>query len=195
MKNLLKILGVIILIITMSFTGSKKTIVIDVGHGGKDNGVEINGATEKEIVLNIANKMKELNKESDVDIVLTRNSDEFVSIEEKTEFINSLNPDYVVSLHINSSKNEKRNGFDFFVSKENKFNEKSSELALKFKNSLSKNVSINEIQNANFHILKNVNCPAIHIEMGYFSNQNDREILKSDEGQTRIAKMLYEAIK
>lgn len=173
----------------------KKIIIIDIGHGGLDNGNKINEITEKDIALNIANKIKQLYNNPKVAIFLTRDSDEFISLENRVEFINSLNPEYVISLHVNSSKNETDNGFDFFISTENRFKEKSNELSKKIINSLQKSISINEIKNANYFILKNINCPATLIEMGYLTNPNDKKLLTSEKGQIKIATAIVEAIK
>ncbi len=172
----------------------KKIIVIDIGHGGKDNGIMVNEFTEKEITLNIANKIKQLYNNTKVDVFLTRDSDEFVSLNNRVAFINSLNPEYVISLHVNSSKNKKDKGFDFFISN-NKFKEKSNELSKKIKESLQSGISTNEIKNADFYILKNVNCPATLIEMGYLTNPDDEKLLITEKGQVKIAKAIVETIK
>ena len=55
--------------------------------------------------------------------------------------------------------------------------------------------SINGIKSANLYILKNVNCPAITIEMGYLTNPNDNKLLTTKKGQIKIAKAIYKAIK
>ena len=63
MKNLLRIMSVVALVVLLSFSFSKekKIVVIDAGHGGNDLGANRNGISEKEIVLNIAKKIKALN--------------------------------------------------------------------------------------------------------------------------------------
>ncbi len=194
MKNLLKFIGLAFLTITLAFTTvDKKTIVIDVSHGGHDNGATVNGFNEKEIALNIANKVKELNKNSNVEIILTRDSDKFLSLNERTEQINKLKPDFVISLHANSTNNENESGKEIFVSDKNIQKEKSGSLALELFYSFNdRNV---EIKKAEFYLLKNVKCPIALVELGYLTNESDREILTTEKGQSELAESILRVIK
>lgn len=80
-----------------------KKIVIDPGHGGKDPGAMAFGLKEKDIVLSIAKKLAPLlEKELGCEVLLTRDSDVFISLEERTAIANSKNADLFVSLHINA---------------------------------------------------------------------------------------------
>lgn len=196
MAKTLRIFGIVFLFITFSSSyAGEKTIVIDVSHGGKDNGVEIDGFKEKDLAFEIALKILALNTDEKINIVLTRDADDFISHTQRVGFINSLNPDYVISLHINSSEDTEVNGFEFFVSTENALSEKSSMLAKSMQTAISEEFPCNGIQNANFYILKNVETPIILIEMGYLSNENDRAILTSEFGQSKIAEAIYNTIK
>ncbi|HLW32322.1 MAG TPA: N-acetylmuramoyl-L-alanine amidase [Aequorivita sp.] len=196
-KNL-RIFAFVFLLFTFSFSSAGEkaiVIVIDVSHGGKDDGFAIDGFKEKDLAFEIALKVVALNKADDVKIILTREGDYFVSLNDRVEYINSLNPDYVISLHMNASDDIEINGFDFFVSSENSLSEKSNVLAHALENSIATEFSTNGIKNANFNILKNVESPIIVIEMGYLSNANDRSILISDDGQQKIAQAIYNTIK
>lgn len=194
MKNLIKFIGLALLTITLAFTNvDKKTIIIDVSHGGKDKGTTAHGFYEKEIVLNIANKIKQLNKNSNVEIILTRNSDKFISVNERVEQINTLKPDFVISLHAKYSDNEKESGKEIFISQNNKQKEKSGDLALElFYNFKDRNV---EIKKADFNILKNVKYPIALVELGYLTNEYDREILTTEKGQSELAESILSVIK
>jgi len=190
----MKFIGLVILTISLAFTNvDKKTIVIDVSHGGKDSGATVNGFNEKEIALNIASKIKELNKNSNVEIILTRDSDKFLSLNKRAEQINNLKPDFVISLHANATKNEKESGKQIFVSDKNKQKEKSGSLALELFYSFNdRNV---EIKKADFYLLKNVEYPIALVELGYLSNKYDREILTTKKGQSELAESILSVIK
>jgi N-acetylmuramoyl-L-alanine amidase len=194
MKNLMKFIGLAFLTITLAFTTvDKKTIVIDVSHGGHDNGATVNGFNEKEIALNIANKIKELNKNSNVEIILTRDSDKFLSLNERAEQINKLKPDFVISLHANATDDKKESGKEIFVSDKNKQKEKSGSLALELFYSFNdRNV---EIKKADFYLLKNVEYPIVLLELGYLTNENDREVLTTEKGQSELAESILNVIK
>jgi len=92
-------------------------IVLDPGHGGKDPGAV--GYTkknyEKTIALDIALKLKErLEKDLDVEVILTRDKDEFVSLQERTEIANSNGADLFVSIHINAHNSSKAHGIEVY---------------------------------------------------------------------------------
>jgi N-acetylmuramoyl-L-alanine amidase len=172
-------------------------IVIDAAHGGFDFGAISNSINEKQIVEQIANKIKALNKNKNVVIHFTRNSDTFVSLKERVTIINSIKPDLVLSLHINTNANKDKSGVDFFVAdKDSKLYEKSNAFAVKLSAELSKNNSfkIGEIKNAPFFIIKNSAAPSVIVELGYLSNEKDLKNLTDDKEQDKIAGNILEVI-
>ena len=95
-----------------------KTIVIDPGHGGKDNGTSYGKYKEKNITLKIALKLKKSleSKMPDLNIVLTRSDDIFVPLYKRIDIANKLNADLFVSIHCNSYKeNGHINGVEVFT--------------------------------------------------------------------------------
>lgn len=135
MKTILKFIGLALLAITLSFTSvDKRTVVIDVSHGGEDMGAQFGDLKEKEIALEIAILLKKLNKDSNLEIILTRDSDKFISLNDRAEFINALNPELVISLHVNNSKDKSLSGTEIFISELNSEKEKSNALALALQN-------------------------------------------------------------
>ena len=87
-------------------------IVLDPGHGGRDPGaLGSNGLREKDITLDIALRLKKL-LESRIgcEVILTRNTDRFLSLEERTAIANSNEADLFVSIHTNASNNRKTKG-------------------------------------------------------------------------------------
>ena len=193
MKNLTKFFAAALLTLTFAFTNvDKKVVVIDVSHGGHDSGTTINGFNEKEIALNIARKIKGLNTNANIEIILTRDDDEFLSLKDRAAQINKLQPDMVISLHANSTDNEKTNGKEIFISDLNSQKEKSGHLAMKlFQNFNDRNV---KIEKADFYLLKKVEYPVALVELGYLSNQNDFENLTSEKGQIELAVSILKSL-
>jgi N-acetylmuramoyl-L-alanine amidase len=103
----------------LSFTPiNKKYIVIDAGHGGNDMGSVYGKFSEKEITVNIAKEIQKLNENQDqYEVILTRDSDSYPTLQERTAMINKLNPEMVISLHMNSNpeKETPKQGTDGFV--------------------------------------------------------------------------------
>jgi N-acetylmuramoyl-L-alanine amidase len=81
-------------------------VVIDAGHGGHDTGtIGPGGYTEKELVLDVANRLKSLiETELNAEVVMTRNDDSFVPLESRTAIANQQEADLFISIHANSSK-------------------------------------------------------------------------------------------
>ncbi len=174
---------------------TEKTIVIDIGHGGHDHGFEIEGLKEKDIAFEIGLAILGLQKDDSVNIILTRNSDEFISLDQRVKFINSLKPDLVVSLHINSHTYPHRSGMDFFVCSDSEFYAQSTALAQDLESSLGGVFKSNGIRETNFSILKNTETPIALIELGYLSHEGNRDLLISEAGRHKIAQAIYNIIK
>ena len=91
-------------------------VVIDAGHGGYDVGsIGPTGFTEKELVLDVAKRLKALiESEMGAEVVMTRDSDEFVPLESRTEMANSEKADLFISIHANSSTAKSVRGVETF---------------------------------------------------------------------------------
>ncbi len=182
--------------ISFAFTTlDRKTIVVDAGHGGDDFGATMEQQTEKEIVAQIAKKIQTLNLGSKVEIILLRNSDSKMELEERTTEINRINPDLLLSLHVNASKNETKNGIEAYVYEKSNFYEQSLAIAKNLVKAISnENLVEGKVQNAPFLILRKSECPAVLLEIGYLSNKNNRDYLSSDAGQETVAKNILKFI-
>jgi N-acetylmuramoyl-L-alanine amidase len=97
---------------------SVSRIVIDPGHGGHDPGVLGKGLNEATLVLDVALRLEKLlQKEPGVEVVLTRRTDVYVPLEERTEIANRQSADLFLSIHANASRNAAAKGIEtFFLS-------------------------------------------------------------------------------
>lgn len=174
-----------------SMAPAKRTVVIDAGHGGDDHGATHNHLSEKELVHSIARKVKTFYNGHDIEIVLLREDDVNMSLAERVEKINQLNPDLLLSLHVNYSLDRKDNGISAYVSKKSGFYSTSLAKAETMVTTLSnENLAKKEIKDVNVHVLNNVQCPAVLLELGYMTNANDRQYISSEAGQNEIAKKI-----
>lgn len=170
-------------------TETKKIIVIDAGHGGNDFGATMNGVSEKDMVLNIARQIKKASdKDGTYDVILTRTDDTSTTLTERTEQINKLNPEMVISLHINRTPeaNTNKSGHEIFMQKTSE----SKSLAEK----LSKKLGECSIKEENLHILRNSKSPAVLVELGYINNIKEREYMNNSDGQREIAQKFADFI-
>lgn len=92
-----------------------RRIVLDPGHGGHDPGAMRSGMKEKDITLDVSQKLKSiLEQEYGYEVLMTRTTDDFVALEERTAFANSKSADLFVSVHVNSSRNKKAKGIETY---------------------------------------------------------------------------------
>jgi N-acetylmuramoyl-L-alanine amidase len=90
-------------------------IVLDPGHGGHDPGTRANGLSEASVVLDVANRLRRLlEKQPGVEVAMTRDSDVFIPLEERTAIANRLNADLFLSIHTNASRNTKASGVETY---------------------------------------------------------------------------------
>lgn len=190
MKNLLRIISVIALGVLLSFNLSKdkKVVVIDAGHGGSDLGVNKDGFIEKEIVLKVAKKIKQLNKNSNLEIILTREDDSYPSLTERTDKINQLKPDLTISLHVNSSSklNSEKKGAEVYY--------KANEASKLFADKLASKFNNCPVKTMNLHMLRVPENPSVLLELGFANNKNERDYLESENGQTETAEKILSVI-
>ncbi len=94
-----------------------KRIIIDPGHGGEDNGaVSKNGVKEKDVVLKIAYKLAKELKKRGYDVILTRYTDVYVPLKDRTGIANSNNGDLFISIHLNASYRKASGAETYFLS-------------------------------------------------------------------------------
>lgn len=95
-----------------------KTIVIDAGHGGKDPGaIGVGGIQEKDIALSVALKTANYIRQNfpDVKVILTRDTDVFLELHERSTIANKNNADLFISIHANAAANKEAHGTETFV--------------------------------------------------------------------------------
>jgi len=194
MKNLLKLSVLAFTFALFAFVpkNEKIKVVIDASHGGDDFGANFYGHKEKDISLSISKEIQKLNTNENLEIYFTREEDKLVSLKERVDFIKSINPDLVISLHTNANKNTTSSGVECFVTKDEKLFEKSNVLAEKllFEFTEKMNLKSRGTNKAPFFLLKKSEVPAIIIELGFLSNSSDKEYLTNQDKQKEIARTI-----
>ncbi|NUM60002.1 MAG: N-acetylmuramoyl-L-alanine amidase [Bdellovibrionaceae bacterium] len=91
------------------------TIIIDPGHGGNDKGAVYGPAQESHIVFDISKALKKLLEENHYTVTMTRQKDQFVSLQKRVEVSQNQSADLFVSLHANASEDKRARGIEFFL--------------------------------------------------------------------------------
>ncbi len=93
-----------------------KRVIIDAGHGGHDTGaIGAKGTKEKDVALSIAAKLKALLVAQGLDVVMTREDDTFLALEERTKLANEEHGDLFISVHCNSAPTKKLRGVETYT--------------------------------------------------------------------------------
>jgi N-acetylmuramoyl-L-alanine amidase len=94
---------------------SVSRVVIDAGHGGHDPGAHGNGITESELTLDVALRLQKLlTAQESVEVVMTRDTDVFIPLEERTAIANREGADLFLSIHANASRNPMARGIETY---------------------------------------------------------------------------------
>lgn len=196
-------LTLIILLVGAFFTlNSFKTnsskpflVIVDAGHGGKDDGAKLNNIAEKDINLSVSSKLANIKGQNNIKIILLRNDDKFISLENRVKFINELKPDLVICIHCNYANNTSLNGTEVYYSNKDSFKNQSFNYSKTIYLNFSKNVSVtNEIKTANYYIFENSECPAILLQLGFISNSSDLSLLNDVGYQDKIATTIFQSL-
>ena len=98
-----------------AYTGLLKTIIVDAGHGGHDAGaIGCGGLKEKDVNLDIARKVKKDFEAAGLKVVMTRDDDEFITLQDRTAVASRTGADLFVSIHSNAHKNRRSRGTEVY---------------------------------------------------------------------------------
>lgn len=179
---------------------STPTIVIDPGHGGTDRGARAKPpyCEEKKISLLTARLLKQYLDQLGYHVVMTRNSDAFVSLQDRVEIANQADCNIFVSVHFNSSRHPSAQGIEVFFndSGETTRTTSSKKLADAILSRVIRQTSANSrgVKRGNFYVIRETNMPSVLVEGGFISNDEERAFLKSREYQEKIARGIADGI-
>lgn len=178
----------------------RRCVVIDAGHGGMDPGkVGVDGSLEKEINLQIAVKLKRFLEQEDVEVVLTRETDQGLyeetasnkkvqDMKNRVELIEQSEPELTVSIHQNSYHEEYVHGAQTFYYQGST---ESCELAERIQQLLILELNPENTRQAkandSYYLLKKTSAPIVIVECGFLSNYEEAQKLSSDYYQEKLA--------
>jgi N-acetylmuramoyl-L-alanine amidase len=168
------------------------TVVVDAGHGGKDSGAYRRyGPPEKMVALDVAQRLKQKLRESQIKTVMTRDSDVFIPLNDRVAMGNKQKNAVFVSIHLNDSRKRKTRGFETYYHSGASF-----DMANRIQQKLMTipNSANGGVHTANFRVLKLANCPAVLVECGYLSNRSEGNQARDWEYRELLADRIAEAI-
>lgn len=187
---------------------SGKIILLDPGHGGPDGGAGTKHALEKDIALDISLKVRDYLQEQGALVLMTRETDKDLAdddtrgysrrkvedLKKRLKMINNTDNDLFVSIHLNAIPSSRWSGAQTFYAPQFKENAKAAkfiqdELRVNLENTTRKAKPINQV-----YILKHAKKPGVLVEVGFLSNPTEREQLKKEAYQEKVAASIYQGI-
>ncbi len=171
-------------------------IFLDPGHGGSDPGAQSNGLNEKDVVLDIALKTKEVldNDYAGVKTKLSRSTDTFVALKDRSKMANDWGADYFTSFHLNSFDGAS-SGFESYIYNGNVGSETATR-QLHIHTYLGDRLEVNDRgrKKANFSVLRNSRMSALLLEFMFIDNPDENKLLQSKKYRDYLGKLTAEAI-
>ncbi|MCJ8006937.1 N-acetylmuramoyl-L-alanine amidase [Lederbergia wuyishanensis] len=169
-----------------------KTIVIDPGHGGRDEGAAgANGTLEKDLTMKAALLLSEKLKEAGFNVVLTRSSDAYVSLQDRAELAYIRNADVFISLHFDSIEDSTVHGHTTYY-----YYDKEVEIAEMIHNQISNVIQLSDrgVRFGDYYVLRENRQPSILLELGYLSNPSEEEVIKTHSYMEKITDAIEKGI-
>ena len=173
---------------TRTFT----TVVVDAGHGGRDNGaVRRYGGVEKNATLDVATRLARKLRESQFKTVMTRSGDVYVSLDKRAAISNRQKNAIFVSVHFNDSGRRGIRGFETYY-----HSPVARPLAYRIQQQLMTlpGASNRGVKTANFRVLRKAEYPAVLVECGFLSNRKEGAAARSASRRDALADKIAEAI-
>jgi N-acetylmuramoyl-L-alanine amidase len=166
-------------------------IVVDAGHGGKDNGANRSGVNEKDLNLSLALMLRDALTEKGFKVYMTRSTDVFLPLPQITAITNQIQPDLFISIHHNASVNPALAGIETYY-----FTPQSVPLARRVHAREINSVGVRDggVKHARFYVIHHTAVPAILCEVGYVSNPSELTDLQSTDRKLKTARSIADGV-
>ncbi|MEH2324733.1 MAG: N-acetylmuramoyl-L-alanine amidase [Nostoc sp.] len=175
-------------------SNGRVVVIIDPGHGGKDSGaLGIGGAREKDVILPIGKKLAEILQQHGVQVIMTRDSDYFVTLPGRVQLAERANADVFVSIHANSAGASRPdvNGLEVY------YYDSGLNLARIVRSSILQSISTIKdrgVRRARFYVLRKSSMPSILVETGYMTGREDMARLRTSAYQNQMAEAIARGV-
>ena len=169
----------------------KDKVVLDPGHGGTDYGAIREGINEKDLTLDMTQRVAAILKKKGYKTALTRTEDLYLGLQERCDFTEEENPEIFVSIHVNSAVATEPYGIETHY-----YHEPSKELAEVIQKHLVKEIDTKDrgVLKSKFYVINHTDVPAVLVETGFISNPSERAELVTEKRKQEAAKAIAEGI-
>jgi N-acetylmuramoyl-L-alanine amidase len=169
------------------------TVVIDAGHGGYDHGgIPGQRIPEKEMTLDVAQRLKGLLAASGYRVVMTRDSDVFVPLPTRVAIANSYQNGIFVCIHFNSAKRIGADGIETYFYSRDSLPLASAVHYFVAGGAPSPNRGV---RRRGFYVLRKTNVPAVLVECGFLTNPNEGQYAQSPSYRQKLAEEIAAGVR
>lgn len=170
------------------------TVVLDAGHGGKDVGTNSGKIYEKDINLNVTRLIQEMLEEQGVNVVMTRDKDTFLKLQERVDLANEEDADLFVSIHCNSYEDDASiKGMDCYYPEGSELGEEYAKYIMEVVETC-KDIKSRGYREETYYVTEHSEAPAVLIELGFMTNASECKKLNSESYQQLLAEELSAGI-
>ncbi len=169
-----------------------KTIVIDPGHGGRDNGTTgVRGTFEKLLTMKTSELLYEKLRNAGANVILTRQDDRYISLQSRVALSHYYKADAFVSVHFDSYQNSSVMGHTTYY-----YHNYQKELAVTINKQLSNRLNLRDrgTQVGNYHVVRENKNPAVLLELGFLSNPTEEATVNTSYFQDMAANSIYQGL-
>ncbi|RYX86826.1 N-acetylmuramoyl-L-alanine amidase [bacterium] len=158
-------------------------IVLDAGHGGHDTGAQGARAKEKDRALDLILRLANNLRARGADVLLTRATDNFISLQGRVDYANTRKADLFISIHNNASPSKSSNGTETFY-----YTAQSVGLAREIHREFSKATALSNrgVSQARFFVIRKTWMPSVLLEVAFVTNPREEALLSSGEWCQRV---------
>lgn len=168
------------------------TVVLDAGHGGKDSGaVRRYSPAEKTLALDVALRVDQKLRESQLHTVMTRADDTFIPLDNRVALGNAEKNSIFVSIHFNDSRRRGVRGFETYYHSPYAYDLAS---AIEQKLDSLPGAENRGVHQGRYRVIRNAHYPSVLVECGYLSNRGEGAQANSSAYRDRLADKIAEAI-
>lgn len=169
-----------------------KTIVIDPGHGGKDNGTSgFRGTAEKNITIKTALLLRNKLKAAGANVILTRTNDTFQSLNSRVRMSHYYGADAFISIHYDSISEKNVRGTTSFY-----YHSYQKALASSLHSGIVQYTNLKDrgVRHGDYHVLRENKQSAVLLELGYLSNPTEESLIQTDQFQEQAANGIFQGL-
>lgn len=168
-----------------------RKVVIDAGHGGSDYGAIRCNINEKDITIDVAKQVRDMLVKKGYIVQMTRDGDEYVSLQDRVAISENFEPDIFISIHVNSSTGTEASGVETHY-----YHQESLLLAQTLHAALASAIDTKNrgLFKSKFYVINHTTDPAILMEIGFISNDKERAELNGPARRKATAKAIVEGV-